>query len=136
MAYFNGNIEKLTLENNNYRHVLYTSPNRKSQLVIMCLKPNEEIGEEIHPHIDQFIRIEKGIGKAYIDNKEINLSDGIAIVVPAGSKHNIINTGNDNLKLYTIYTPAEHSDGLIQNIKPKENHKQNGGYTYYKIVGI
>ena len=84
------NIEKLTLENENFRKVLYTG--KYSQLVLMSLKPNEDIGLEVHPNVDQFFRIEKGQGKVIIDGVEHEVSDGIAIIVPAGSEHNVINT--------------------------------------------
>lgn len=105
------NIEKDSLENNNFRKVLYTV--RYSQLVLMSLKPNEEIGEEIH-NLDQFIRIEKGMGKAILDGKETEIEDGTAIVIPAGTMHNIINTSaEEELKLYTIYSPPNHKDETI-----------------------
>jgi len=109
------NIEKLTLENNHFRKVLYTAKN--SQLVLMSLKPGEEIGEEIH-ELDQFIRCEKGEGKAVLDGVEHAISDGFAIVVPAGASHNIINTGaGESLKLYTLYSPPNHRDGVIHESK-------------------
>ena len=109
------NIEKETLENNNFRKVLYTGKN--SQLVLMSIEPGEEIGEVIHT-LDQFIRVEAGKGKAILDEVEHMLEDGSAIVVPAGAKHNVINTSTeDKLKLYTIYSPAEHKDGTIHMTK-------------------
>ncbi len=109
------NIEKSTLENTNFRKVLYTAKN--SQLVLMSLKPMEEIGEEVHT-LDQFLRIEKGIGKAILDGMEHEISDGSAVIVPAGAKHNIINTSmNAELKLYTIYSPPEHRDGTVHATK-------------------
>lgn len=105
------NIEKDTLENENYRKVLYTAKN--SQLVLMSLLPGEEIGEEVHD-LDQFLRIELGHGKAIIDDNSHEIEDGSAIVVPAGAKHNIINTsGVEKMKLYSIYSPAEHKDGMV-----------------------
>lgn len=108
-------IEKATLENENFRKVLYTAPN--SQLVLMSLKPGEEIGEEIH-HLDQFLRIEKGVGKTVLNGKEEMIGDGSAIVVPAGTKHNIINTSaTDPMKLYTVYAPPNHLDGKIHKTK-------------------
>lgn len=120
MKHFFGNIEDLTLNNENYRHVLFTSTH--SQLVVMSIKPQQEIGTEIHKDHDQFIRIEKGTGLAIIDDTPHNLHDGDALVIPAGSIHNIINTSDtDLLKLYTIYSPAEHEDGLIQKTKPEQN---------------
>lgn len=115
MKGFTDNIEKLTLENTNFRKVLYTAKN--SQLVLMSLKPMEEIGEEVHT-LDQFLRIEKGTGKAVLDDVEHMISDGSAIVVPAGTKHNFINTSSDaEMKLYTIYSPPEHRDGVIHAAK-------------------
>lgn len=108
------NIEKETIENNNFRKVLYTGKN--SQLVLMSLKPNEEIGEEVH-HLDQFIRIEAGKGKAVLDDVEHNIEDGSAIVVPAGAKHNVINGPDGEMKIYTIYSPPEHKDKVIHQTK-------------------
>ena len=109
-------IEKATLENNNFRKVLYTS--KHSQLVLMALKPKEDIGVEIHSENDQFFRFEAGEGKCIIDDNEHLVSDGSAIVVPAGSEHNIINTSEtEDLKLYTIYSPAHHKDGIIRKTK-------------------
>lgn len=116
MKGFNANIEKETLENNNFRKVLYTG--KHSQLVLMSLKPNEEIGMEVHPDNDQFFRFEKGQGRCIIDGNEYALTDGVAIIVPAGAQHNIINTSaTDNLMLYTIYSPAHHQDGVIRATK-------------------
>ncbi len=116
MKGFNANIEKSTLENNNFRQVLYTG--KHSQLVLMSLKPKEEIGMETHPDNDQFFRFEKGLGKCIIDGHEYELRDGSAIIVPAGAEHNIINTSEtDDLKLYTIYSPAHHKDGVVRLTK-------------------
>jgi len=116
MKGFNTNIEKETLENTNFRKVLYTG--KHSQLVLMSLKPNEEIGMEVHPDNDQFFRFEKGMGKCIIDGNEYTLSDGSLIIVPSGAQHNIINTsGTDDLKLYTIYSPAHHKDGIKRATK-------------------
>lgn len=110
------NIEKETLENENFRKVLYTAKNM--QLVVMSIQPNEDIGEEVHGDIDQFLRIEAGKGKAVLDGKEFEIMDGTSVVVPAGVSHNIINTSSDEkLKLYTIYTPAEHPDGTIHQTR-------------------
>ena len=109
------NIEKLSLENENFRKVLYTAKN--SQLVVMSLKPNEDIGEEVH-QLDQFIRCEAGQGKAILDDVEHDMSDGFVVVVPAGTKHNIINTSGDKeLKLYTLYSPPNHKDGTVHITK-------------------
>lgn len=108
-------IEKLTLKNEYFRKVLYTAEN--SQLVVMSLKPSEDIGEEIH-QLDQFIRCEAGEGKAVLDGVSHSISNGSAIVVPAGAKHNIINTSSDQpLKLYTVYSPPNHRDGVIHKTK-------------------
>ncbi|MFA6353783.1 MAG: cupin domain-containing protein [Candidatus Paceibacterota bacterium] len=116
MKGFNANIEKKTLENTNFRKVLYTG--KHSQLVLMSLKPNEEIGMEVHEDNDQFFRFEKGEGKCIIDGNEYALSDGSVIIVPSGSQHNIINTsGVNDLKLYTIYSPAHHQDGVVRATK-------------------
>jgi len=116
MKGFNVNIEKAVLENDNYRKVLYTS--KHSQLVLMSLKPKEEIGMEVHPDNDQFFRFEKGIGKCVIDGNDYEVKDGSAIVVPAGARHNVINISNDaDLKLYTIYSPAHHKDGVVRATK-------------------
>ncbi len=116
MDFYVKNILDDTLENENFRKVLFTGP--KSQLVVMCLQPGEDIGSEVHPDIDQFIRIEEGEGKAVLDGQEFELKDDFAVVVPAGTEHNFINTSEDKkLKLYTIYTPAEHADGTIHATK-------------------
>jgi mannose-6-phosphate isomerase-like protein (cupin superfamily) len=109
------NIEKLTKENENFRKVLYTAKN--SQLVLMALKPGEEIGEEIH-HLDQFLRIEEGEGKAILDGVEHAIADGSAIVVPSGARHNVVNTSSDKpMKLYTVYSPPNHIEGVIHVTK-------------------
>lgn len=116
MKGFNTNIEKDALENNNFRKVLYTG--RHSQLVLMSLRPKEEIGMEVHTDNDQFFRFEKGQGKCVIDGNEYELSDGSVIIVPAGARHNIINVSDvEDLKLYTIYSPAHHKDGIIRATK-------------------
>jgi len=113
---FNTNIEKETLENENFRKVLYTG--KHSQLVLMSLIPNQDIGMEVHTDNDQFFRFEKGQGKVTIDGNEYEVSDGSAIVVPAGSQHNIINISDtEPLKLYTIYSPAHHKDGVVRLTK-------------------
>jgi mannose-6-phosphate isomerase-like protein (cupin superfamily) len=116
MKGFNTNIEKETLENTAFRKVLYTS--KHSQLVLMSLAPNEDIGMEIHADNDQFFRIEVGQGVCRIDGTEYPLADGTAIVVPAGAEHNVVNTSaTEDLKLYTIYSPAHHKDGIIRETK-------------------
>lgn len=115
MKGYHGKIEQDTLQNNNFRHVLYTA--KHSQLVLMSLKPGEEIGMETHPN-DQFFRIESGQGKCVIDGNEYLLEDGIGLVIPAGSQHNVMNTSStEALKLYTIYSPPHHVDGLVQATK-------------------
>lgn len=116
MKGFKINIEQIAKDNSNFRKVLYTS--RHSQLVLMSLQPKEEIGEEIHADNDQFFRIESGHGKCVIDGNEYEMKDGDAIVVPAGARHNVINTETDSaLKMYTIYSPAHHKDKLIRATK-------------------
>ncbi len=116
MKGFHSNIEKDALANNNFRQVVYTS--KHSQLVLMSLRPKENIGMEVHPNNDQFFRIEKGKGKCIIDGNEYELSDGVAIVVPAGAQHDVINTSEtEELKLYTIYSPAVHKDGVVRATK-------------------
>ena len=113
---FSDNIEKATLANNNFRQVLYTG--KHSQLVLMSLRPKEEIGMEVHEDNDQFFRFEKGQGKCVIDGNEYAISDGSAIVVPAGAQHNVINvSATEDLKLYTIYSPAHHQDGVVRATK-------------------
>lgn len=109
------NIEKATLKNNYFREVLYTTKN--SQLVVMSLKPHEEIGEEIH-HLDQFIKCEAGEGKAILNGVTHKISEGFCVVVPSGAKHNIINTSSEKpLKLYTLYSPPNHHDAVIHKTK-------------------
>lgn len=108
------NIEQATLENTDFRRVLYTAKN--SQLVLMSIPPGEEIGEETH-HLDQFLRLEQGTAKAILDGVEHNIEDAWAVVVPAGTKHNFINTGDVDLKLYSIYSPPEHKDGTVHPTK-------------------
>ena len=112
---FHDNIEESTTSNDNFRKVLYTG--KYSQLVLMSLKPKEDIGKEVHPDIDQFFRVESGKGKAVINGNEYEITDGFAVVVPAGAEHNIINTGNDELKLYSIYSPPHHADGTVHKTK-------------------
>jgi mannose-6-phosphate isomerase-like protein (cupin superfamily) len=125
MPGFVTNIEKDTTENENFRKVLYTAPH--SQLVLMSLKPNEEIGNEVHPDNDQFFRIDAGEGKIVFDNTdEHTISNGFAAVVPAGTWHNVINTSADKpLRLYTIYSPAHHPDGTIHKTKEEAIAAEN-----------
>ena len=116
MKGFKTNIEKDTLENRKFRKVLYTG--KHSQLVLMSLRPREDIGMEIHTENDQFFRFEAGQGKAIIDGNEYEVSDGVVIIVPAGAKHNIINVSDSKeLKLYTIYSPSHHKDGIVRATK-------------------
>ncbi len=116
MKGFCTDIEEATLENGNFRKVLYTS--KHSQLVLMSLKPREEIGMEVHEENDQFFRFETGQGKCIIDGNEYEVGDGVAVVVPAGAQHNVINTSEtEDLKLYTIYSPAHHKDGIVRTTK-------------------
>jgi len=106
------NIEALTLQNDNFRNVLYTAEH--CQLVLMCLKPNEEIGSEVHTDGDQFFRFEAGAGKVIINETEYVVGDGDTAIVPAGATHNVINTSaTEPLKLYTIYAPPHHQDGVL-----------------------
>ncbi len=120
------NIEQETLANTDYRRVLYTA--KFSQLVLMNIQPGGEIGEEVH-HLDQFIRIESGSGKAILDGVEHVLATDFAIVVPAGTKHNILNIGDTELKLYTIYSPPEHKDGIVEHTKADEIEEHFDGKT-------
>lgn len=116
MKGFCTNIEKDTIANTNFRKVLYTG--KHSQLVLMSLLPKEDIGMEVHPDNDQFFRFEKGEGKCIIDGHEYTVSDGFAVVIPAGAEHNIINTSTTkSLKLYTVYSPPHHKDGIVRATK-------------------
>ena len=116
MKGFIANIERETASNTDFRRVLYTG--KHSQLVLMSLLPNQEIGMEVHPDNDQFFRFEKGQGKCVIDDHTYEFSDGSVVIVPAGAKHNIINTSDTReLKFYTIYSPAHHKDGIVRATK-------------------
>jgi mannose-6-phosphate isomerase-like protein (cupin superfamily) len=115
MKGFLTNIEDAAKENENFRKVLYTG--KFSQLVVMNLKPGEEIGAEVHETHDQFFRFEKGEGKVIIDGNEYQVECDFAVIAPAGANHNVINTGGEDLKLYTIYSPAEHREGVIHATK-------------------
>ena len=116
MKGFKSNIEKDALKNENFRTVIYSA--KHLQVVLMSLKPGEEIGLETHVSTDQFFRFEGGNGKCIIDGNEYKVKNGDAIVVPAGAKHNVINTDSENaLKMYTIYAPPQHKDGLINATK-------------------
>jgi mannose-6-phosphate isomerase-like protein (cupin superfamily) len=114
MKGFAQNIERIAVENQEFRRVLYTA--RNCQLVVMSLQPKEEIGAEVH-QLDQFFRVEEGTGEAVLDGVRHAISDGFALVVPAGANHNIINTGNVALKLYTLYAPPNHRDGVVHHTR-------------------
>ncbi|MEX0940864.1 MAG: cupin domain-containing protein [Candidatus Babeliales bacterium] len=115
---FHKNIMHLTKENDNFRNVLATGIH--SQIVLMSLKPGEDIGYEVHHDVDQVLVFTEGNGLARINDKEYNISPGDIFLVPAGTQHNFINTGKQDLKLFTIYAPAEHEQGIIQKLKPKK----------------
>jgi mannose-6-phosphate isomerase-like protein (cupin superfamily) len=116
MKNYVGNIEKETKENTNFRKVLFTGENE--QLVVMSLKPGENIGMEVHPDVDQFIRIEEGHAKAILDGEEHDLPEDFAVVIAAGTEHDIVNTSEtEDLKLYTVYSPPEHPDGTVHKDK-------------------
>ena len=114
MKGFVQNIEDIAVKNNNFRQVLYTA--RNSQLVVMSLKPKEEIGMEVHK-LDQFFRVEEGTGEAVLDGVHTKISAGFAVLVPAGTNHNIINTGSGPMKLYTLYAPPNHRDGVVHHTR-------------------
>ena len=116
MKGFNTNIEQDTLDNTDFRRVLYTGKN--SQLVLMSLQPNEEIGLETHPENDQFLRFEAGRGVVIIDDNRYEVADGDAVIVPAGARHNIVNlSDSEQLKIYTIYSPPHHKEGTVHATK-------------------
>jgi mannose-6-phosphate isomerase-like protein (cupin superfamily) len=116
MKGFNTNIERETLENRDFRRVLYTG--KHSQLVLMSLPPKEEIGLETHPENDQFLRFEGGRGACYIDDNRYEVRDGDAVIVPAGARHNVVNLSeSEDLKIYTIYSPPHHKEGTVHVTK-------------------
>ncbi len=122
MKGFKLNIEKDTIKNKNFRKVLYTSVH--SQLVLMSIKPKGEIGSEVHEENDQFLRFEGGTGRVVIDDSKYTVKDGDAVVIPAGARHNVINTSaTDELKIYTIYSPPHHKDQIVR--KTKEEAEAN-----------
>ena len=121
------NIEKLTTSNSDYRRVLYTG--KHLQLVLMALQPGEEVGEEVHETHDQFFRIESGRGVVEIDRVRHEIEDDDAVIVPAGALHNVINTGSEPLKFYTLYGPPEHRDGVRQPTKADEREEHFDGRT-------
>jgi mannose-6-phosphate isomerase-like protein (cupin superfamily) len=110
-----GKIEELTLQNTNFRQVLYTG--KHAQLVVMCLQVGEDIGSEVHETVDQFFRIESGSAKVVMNGEEAFVGDGDAFIVPAGTTHNVVNVGQSPLKLYTIYSPPNHPEGTIHATK-------------------
>ncbi|HYC58457.1 MAG TPA: cupin domain-containing protein [Thermoanaerobaculia bacterium] len=127
MKGFVDNIEKLTLENSSFRRVLYTGS--QMQLVLMTLEPGEEIGEEVHDDRDQFFRVEQGNGKVYIDGQATDVEDDFAIIVPAGARHNVKNTGSEPLKVYTLYAPPEHKHGTVHVTKADVREEHFDGVT-------
>jgi mannose-6-phosphate isomerase-like protein (cupin superfamily) len=122
MTGFVADIEELTEENTDFRRVLYTGKNL--QLVLMAIQPGEEIGEETHADRDQFFRVEKGKGEVWIDGHRSKIKSDTAIVIPAGARHNIVNTSDKPLRLYTIYAPPEHRDGTLQATKADADAKE------------
>ena len=134
MKGFKTNIERDTLKNKNFRKVLYTS--KHSQLVLMSIKPKEEIGLETHPENDQFLRFEGGTGRVIIDDSKYTVKDGDAVVIPAGAKHNVVNTSaTEELKIYTIYSPPHHKDGIVRKTKEEAeaNDEEFDGKTAEKM---
>jgi mannose-6-phosphate isomerase-like protein (cupin superfamily) len=117
MKGFVDDIEDLTESNKDFRRVLYTG--QHLQLVLMTLRPGEDIGEEVHADRDQFFRVEKGRGEALIDGRRTKVKSGDAILVPAGARHNVKNTGAKSMKLYTLYGPPEHKDHVVRATKAK-----------------
>ncbi|HMA25132.1 MAG TPA: cupin domain-containing protein [Gemmatimonadaceae bacterium] len=115
MKGFIADIEDRTEHNRDFRRVIYTGPHM--QLVLMSLEPGEEIGEEIHESTDQFFRVEQGKGAAIIDGRETQIDDDMAVLVPAGARHNIKNTGQKTLRLYTLYAPPQHADGVVHRTR-------------------
>ena len=120
-------MKNLTTGNDDYRRVLYTG--RHLQLVLMTLQPGEEIGEEVHETHDQFFRIEEGRGRVFIDGQPTDIGDDDAVIVPAGARHNVVNTGSAPLRLYTLYGPPEHREGVRQATKADEREEHFDGKT-------
>jgi len=127
MTGFVDNIETLTTENSDFRRVLYTG--KHLQLVLMSLEPGQEIGSEVHEDHDQFFRIESGKGAVVIDGERTEVKDDDAIIVPAGARHNVINSGSEPLRLYTIYGPPEHEDGVVAEDKADVEEEHFDGRT-------
>lgn len=137
MKGYKTNIEKDTTENNNFRKVVYTG--KHLQLVLMSLKVGEDIGEEVHKDTDQFFRIESGSGKCLIDGHEYRVKDGDVVVVPAGARHNVINTNpEEELKMYTLYAPPHHKDGLVRATKEdaEANAEEFDGKTTERAAAV
>jgi mannose-6-phosphate isomerase-like protein (cupin superfamily) len=128
---YHDDIEKQTTGNSDFRRVLYTGGHL--QLVLMTLKPGEEIGSEVHEDRDQFFRFEEGSGKVDIDDNSYDVGDGSGVIVPAGARHNVRNTGSEPLKLYTLYGPPEHKDGIVQTTREeaeaRHHHEEWDGKT-------
>jgi len=126
---FVANIDSLSKSNQNFRKVLYTA--KHAQLVLMALKPGEDIGTEVHPNVDQFFRVEEGSGEAILDNVHTQIQEGYAVLVPAGTEHNIVNTGKTPMKLYTVYAPPQHRDAVIQRTRAqaRQAHEHFDGMT-------
>ena len=123
MKGFHGDIEKLTVDNSDFRRVLYTGPHL--QIVVMALPEGCDIGAEVHEDRDQFFRFEEGSGEVDIDDSTYSVGDGDGIVVPAGARHNVRNTGSGPLKLYTLYGPPEHKDGIVQATKEEADARHH-----------
>ena len=119
-------VARLAAENEDFRRVLYTGEHL--QLVVMTLQPGEEIGEEVHPDRDQFFRIEEGEGAVDINGRENRVEDDFAVIVPAGARHNVINTGAEPLRLYTIYGPPEHRDGVVHRTKEQADREHDSDH--------
>lgn len=120
---YRDDIETLTIDNDDFRRVLYTG--QHLQLVLMTLQPGDEIGAEVHDDRDQFFRFEAGAGVVDIDGRENAVADGIAVIVPAGARHNVRNTGGDPLKFYTLYGPPEHKDSIVQSTKAEADARHH-----------
>jgi mannose-6-phosphate isomerase-like protein (cupin superfamily) len=127
MKGFVGDIEEMTEENSDFRRVLYTAT--QMQLVLMALRPGEEIGEETHKDRTQFFRVEEGSGEVWIDGTRTKIKSDTAIIVPAGARHNIRNAGEEPLKLYTLYAPPEHVDGTVHVTKADASEEHFDGKT-------
>ncbi len=128
MSGYSVDIERATLENDDFRRVLYTAPH--SQVVVMSIEPGGEIGMERHDTGDQFIRVEEGEGEAILDGERHELRDGTALVIPSGTEHNVINTSrSDPLRLYTVYSPAQHPDGTVHRTKAEADAAEHAHAT-------